>query len=95
MGTTFLQGTVSLLPGGKQPDSALQALRQAMGLPTDEDRLNAAESLLKQSPDSKSGNSTHQLKRAYAAMLSAVKEHHLAEKEHLIQVRITKANATV
>ena len=66
-----------------------------MGLPTDEDRLNTAESLLKQSPDSKSGNPTRQLKRAYAAMLSAVKEHHLAEKEHLIQVRITKANPTV
>lgn len=86
---------MSLLPGGRQPDSALQALRQAVGLPTDEDRLNTAESLLKQSPDSKSGNPTHQLKRAYAAMLSAVKEHHLAEKEHLIQVRITKANPTV
>ena len=45
-----------------------------------------AESLLKQSPDAKSGNPARQLKRAYAAMLQAVKENHAAEKEHLIQV---------
>ena len=51
----------------------------------DEERLRAAESLLTQSPNAKSGNPTRQLKRAYAAMLTAVKEHHLAEKEHLIQ----------
>jgi hypothetical protein len=65
----------------------MQALRQACGLPSDEDKLAAAESLLRQSPDAKSGNPMRQLKRAYAAMLNAVREHHLAEKEHLIQAK--------
>ncbi len=77
---------MGLLPGAQQPDEAMRALRQAVGLPTEEDRVRVAESLLRQSPDAKSGNPSRQLKRAYAAMLQAVKENHLAEKEHLIQV---------
>ena len=81
----FLQGSAGLLLVVKKPDEALSALRQAVGLPTEEERLRAAESLLTQSPNAKSGNPMRQLKRAYAAMLTAVKEHHLAEKEHLIQ----------
>ena len=81
----ILQGSAGLLSVAKQPDEALSALRQAVGLPTEEERLRAAESLLTQSPNTKSGNPTRQLKRAYAAMLTAVKEHHLAEKEHIIQ----------
>lgn len=59
-----------------------------MGLPSSEDRIQAAGSLLKQSPDAKSGTPTRQLKRAYAAMLNAIKENHLAEKEHLIQATL-------
>ena len=81
-----MQAPIGLLLGAKQPDEALRTLRQAVGLPTDEERLDAAKTLLRQSPDAKSGNPSRQLKRAYAAMLQAVKEQHLAEKEHLIQV---------
>ena len=77
---------MGLLPGRQEPDVAIRTLRQAVGLSTDEDNFKVAESLLKQSPDSKTSNPTRQLKRAYAAMLQAVKEQHLAEKEHLIQV---------
>ena len=83
----MLQSPMGLLPGRQEPDVAIRTLRQAVGpFPTDEDNFKVAESLLKQSPDSKTSNPTRQLKRAYAAMLQAVKEQHLAEKEHLIQV---------
>lgn len=81
-----MQAPIGVLPGAPQPDEAMRALRQAVGLPTEEDRVSVAESLLKQSPDAKSGNPSRQLKRAYAAMLQALKENHLAEKEHLIKV---------
>lgn len=81
-----LQAPTGLLLGAQQPDEAMRALRQAVGLPAAEDRVNVAESLLGQSPDAKSSNPTRQLKRAYAAMLQAVKENHLAEKENLIRV---------
>ena len=77
---------MGLLPSVQPPDQAIRTLRQAVGLPTDEENYKVAESLLKQSPDVKTGNPTRQLKRAYAAMLQAVKEQHLAEKEHLIEV---------